>query len=100
MSTFHYDDTPLPVGLMVGMNGSDESYELGLYDGALHSEQWADEPEEGVLFESPDAARRWLEAATAVLTPYIESGDQAARVPYPTGWLTSDPDPMTGDTHA
>lgn len=87
MSTvFNYDDTPLPVGLPMGMNGSDESYELGLYDGALRAEQYADEPEHGVLFESPEAARAWLEAVEAVLAPYIESGDRAARVPDPEGW--------------
>lgn len=86
MTTFHYNDTPLPVGIAVGMNGSDDSYELGLYDGALYADQYADEPEEGVLFESPDAARRWLEAVTAVLTPYIESKDMGARIPDPTGW--------------
>ncbi|MFJ9313781.1 hypothetical protein ACIRN4_06270 [Pimelobacter simplex] len=90
MSIFHYNDTPLPVGLRVGMNGSDDSYKLGLYDGSLYAEQWADEPEEGVLFASPEAARRWLEAATAVLTPYIESGDQAARIPEPDGWAIED----------
>lgn len=88
MTTFHYNDTPLPVGVPVGMNGSDESYELGFYDGALYADQYADEPEGGVLFESPDAARRWLDAATAALTPYIESGDMAARIPNPEGWAT------------
>jgi len=88
MTTFHYDDTPLPVGVPMGMNGSDDSYLLGLHDGATHSEQYADEPEYGVLFESPDAARRWLEAATAVLAPYIESGDQSARIPDPEGWAS------------
>ena len=86
MSIWHYDNTPLPVGLAVRMNGSDKSYELGLYDGALYSEQYADEPEAGVLFESPEGARRWLEATVAVLTPYIESGDQDSRVPDETGW--------------
>lgn len=88
MSTFTYDDTPLPVGAPVNMNGSKESYELGLYDGALYAEQYADEPEEGVLFQSPEAARRWLEAVTAVLTPYIATGDRDARIPDPTGWST------------
>ena len=86
MSTFHYDETPLPVGYAVRMNGSKTSYGLGLYDGADHGDQYADDPEYSVLFESPDAARRWLETATAVLTPYIESGDSAPRVPDPTGW--------------
>jgi hypothetical protein len=86
MSVFHYDETPLPVGLPVSMNGSGGSYELGLYDGALYSEQYADEPESGVLFSSPDGARRWLEAATAALKPYIKSGDRDARIPDPTGW--------------
>lgn len=86
MSTFHYDHTPLPVGLPVNMNGSDTSYRLGLYDGALHADQYADEPEESVLFESPDAAARWLAAATAALTPYIDSGDRDARTPDPSGW--------------
>lgn len=86
MTLFHYNDTPLPVGIAVRMNGSEKSYELGLYDGALYSEQYAIEPEEGVLFESPDAAKRWLEAVTAVLAPYIESGDQKQRIPNPSGW--------------
>lgn len=86
MSIFHYDETPLPVGVAVRMNGSDRSYELGLYDGAVYADQYPDEPEYGVLFESPEGARRWLEAATAVLMPYIESGDQAARIPNPDGW--------------
>lgn len=86
MTTFHYDDTPLPVGVPVRMDGNDESYELGVYDGALQADQYADEPDQGILFESPEAARRWLDAATAVLTPYIENGDKNARVPDPAGW--------------
>ena len=90
MSIIHYDETPLPVGIAVSLNGSDESYELGLCDGATYAEQWPDEPEYGVLFENPECARRWLEAATAVLTPYIESGNQDARVPDPTGWAVWD----------
>lgn len=88
MTTFHYDDTPMPVGVAVNMNGSEKSYELGLFDGALHAEQYADEPETGVLFESPDAARRWLEAVTTVLAPYIENGDRTDRIPDPDGWST------------
>lgn len=86
MSVFHYNDTPLPVGIPVNMNGSDESYELGLYDGAIYADQYADEPEAGVLFESRDAARRWVEAVVAALTPYIESGNREARIPDPGGW--------------
>lgn len=93
MSVFHYDDTPLPVGIPVNMNGSDESYELGLYDGAIHAEQWASEPEAGVLFESQDAARRWLEAVTTALTPYIESGDRGTRIPDAEGWAGEDEEP-------
>lgn len=86
MSVFHYDESALPVGLPVNMNGSDESYQLGLYDGAIHADQYPDEPEEGVLFESPDGARAWLEAVTVALTPYIESGDRSARIPDSAGW--------------
>lgn len=89
MSAFIYDDTPMPVGVPVGMDGSRESYELGIFDGALYDDQYADEPEYGVLFESPDAARRWLAAATAVLTPYIESGDRNPRIPNSEGWATA-----------
>lgn len=85
---FHYDDSALPVGHPVRMNGSDTSYALGLYDGANHGEQYADEPEEMVMFESPDGAKAWLEAATAALTPYIESGDREPRIPDPEGWDT------------
>jgi hypothetical protein len=77
------------------MNGAD-GYQLGLYDGATYSEQYPDEPEHGVLFQSPEAAKRWLDAATAVLTPYIESGDDTARIPDPEGWAT-DPDADEGD---
>lgn len=87
MTVFHYDDTPLPVGVRVHMNGSDKSYQLGFNDGALYAVQYADEPDEGVLFESPEGARRWLDAVTAVLAPYIESGDMGARIPDPTGWM-------------
>lgn len=90
MGVWHYDETPLPVGVMVHMNGSNKSYQLGLYDGALYSEQYADEPDEGVLFESPEGAKRWLDAVTAVLTPYIESGDQESRIPDPSGWATEE----------
>lgn len=86
MTTIHYDETPLPVGVPMGLNGSDVSYELGLHDGSTYTEQYADEPEHGVVFESPEGAKRWLEAVTAVLTPYIESGDQEPRIPDPSGW--------------
>lgn len=86
MSIWHYNETPLPVGLPVRANGDDNWYNLGLYDGALYSDQYADEPEEGVLFESPEAAQAWLAAVTAVLGPYIEDGDRSTRVPDPTGW--------------
>ena len=86
MSVFHYDETPLPVGVPVNMNGNDTCYELGLYDGALYSEQYANEPEEAVLFESPEGAKEWLAAVTSVLTPYIESGDREPRIPSPNGW--------------
>lgn len=88
MSTFHYNRNPLPVGVPMRMNGSQDSYMVGFYDGADHSEQYADEPEEGVLFESPEVAKAWLEAVTEVLTPYVESGDREARVPDPSGWAT------------
>lgn len=94
---FHYDDTPLPVGIEVRMNGSDKSYGLGLYDGALYADQYAEEPEYGVLFESPDAAKRWLEAVTADLTPYIESGDRTPRIPDPEGWATDGDDDDSED---
>jgi len=86
MSVFHYSDTPLPVGIPVRMNGSGTSYELGLYDGADHGDQYADEPEAGVLFESPECAAQWLEAVQMVLTPYIDSGDRDVRIPNPDGW--------------
>ena len=90
MSVFHYDDTPLPVGIPVRMNGSPTSYQLGLYDGADYGDQYADEPENAVLFQSPEAAGRWLEAVTAVLTPYIESGDREIRVPNLDGWANDE----------
>ncbi|MCM0622192.1 hypothetical protein [Nocardioides bruguierae] len=86
ISVFHYNGNPLPVGNPVSMNGSRQSYALGFYDGADYGEQYADEPEEGVLFQSPEAAEAWLEAVTAVLTPYIETGDRSARRPDPDGW--------------
>jgi len=86
MSVFHYDETPLPIGLPVHMNGSNTSYQLGLYDGALYGDQYIDDPEEGVLFESPEGARKWLTAVYEALTPYIESGDRDLRVPNPDGW--------------
>lgn len=86
MSVFHYNNTPLPVGQQVGMNGSKNSYLLGLFDGATHCEQYADDPEAGVLFESPEAAARWLGATTAVLTPYIATGDKSKRIPNADGW--------------
>lgn len=86
MSVFHYDRTPQPVGVATNMNGSDKSYMLGIYDGADRSEQYVDDPDAGVLFQSPEGAKAWLEAATAVLTPYIESGDRTDRVPNPEGW--------------
>lgn len=89
MSTFHYDSTPLPVGNPVRMNGSGQSYALGLYDGANYSAQFRDDPEVAVLFESPEGARRWLEVVQAVLSPCIESGDRAARVPNADGWADS-----------
>ncbi len=85
MSTWHYDETPLPVGLPIRANGQD-AYELGIYDGALYSDQYADEPDEGVLFMSPEGAAAWLAAATEALTPYIESGDRSARIPDADGW--------------
>lgn len=86
MGVFVYDDSALPVGNPVRMNGSEESYALGLYDGANHGEQYPDEPEETVLFESPDVARAWLAAVTEVLTPYIVMGDREARYPDLDGW--------------
>lgn len=92
MGVFHYDDSPVPVGNPVRMNGSKTSYALGLYDGATHAEQYAAEPEEQVLFESPEGAKAWLEAVVAVLTPYIESGDREPRVPEPEGWDVWDGD--------
>ena len=92
VNIFHYNDTPLPVGLPVKMNGSTTSYQLGLYDGGTYDDQYPDEPEYGVAFESPEAAERWLEAATAALTPYIDSGDRSARIPVPDGWAMVDGD--------
>lgn len=86
MSTWHYNDTPLPVGNPVRMNGRDGSYELGLYDGAYYDDQYADEPEASILFESPEAAKAWLGAVIAVLTPYIEAADRSPRVPSDSGW--------------
>jgi hypothetical protein len=90
MSTWHYDETPLPVGLPVTMNSNAKAYELGLYDGANYGEQYADEPEEAVLFESPEGAQQWLKAVTAVLTPYIKTGDRSVRIPDATGWASDD----------
>lgn len=87
---FQYNDTPLPVGNPANLNGSEASYELGLADGGYHGEQYPDEPEESITFESPEAAGAWLAAATAVLTPYIESGDRSRRIPDATGWEDSD----------
>jgi hypothetical protein len=86
MTVWTYEDTPAPVGLPINMNGSDLAYELGLYDGATHGTQYPDEPDHGVLFETPETAKRWLEAVVAVLTPYIESEDREPRIPDPTGW--------------
>lgn len=90
MTTFHYDDTPLPVGVPMGMNDSKNSYLLGFYDGADYGDQYPNDPEESVLFESPEGAKRWLDSVTAVLTPYIEDGDREPRIPDPEGW--ADPD--------
>lgn len=83
---FVYDDTPTPVGNPVIMNNNRNAYALGVYDGAVHGEQYPDEPESAILFESPDAAKAWLEAATEVLTPYIKWGNREARIPNLDGW--------------
>lgn len=87
---FVYDSTPVPVGNPVTMNGNKNAYALGIYDGADYGEQYPDEPEYAVLFESPAAAQEWLEAVTAVLTPYIDSADREVRIPNPEGWAATD----------
>lgn len=86
--TLHYGDTPLPVGGPVTLNRNAEAYQLGMCDGDEYDEQYPDEPESAVVFESAEAAKAWLDAATKVLTPYIESGDRSPRVPDPDGWIT------------
>lgn len=79
MSVWNYDDTPAPAG--------GPGYQLALYDGGLDDEQYLDDPDETILFTSPEAARAWLAAATEVLSPYIERGDRSQRVPDSTGWI-------------
>jgi len=86
MSTIQYDDTPLPVGNPITLNNNENAYELGFFDGSDYGDQFADDPDDGVTFESPKAARAWLDAVTAVLSPYIERGDRDVRVPNATGW--------------
>lgn len=86
MSVWNYDDTPAPAGGPVTLNG-EPGYQLALYDGADVGEQYLDDPDESVLFTSPEAARAWLAAVTEVLSPYIESGDRSQRVPDSTGWI-------------